>query len=164
MKSFVAMAVVAAVSAAAAPAFASNLYGSLGYTDTKISSFEVGSAELRLGARLTPNIALEAQADFGVTSDGGAKLDSGVSGYVVGLWPILSNADLLARVGYGKSTLKSTSSFISQSLDSWNYGVGAQYFFGGGKDGMRLDYTRLNFSQSGVPDGNAWSAAYVHKF
>lgn len=44
---------------------------------------------------------------------------------------------------------------------SWNYGVGGQYFFDG-KNGVRVDYTRQDFS--GMPTEDTWSVAYTRRF
>ena len=50
----------------------------------------------------------------------------------------------------------------SDDGESWNYGVGGQYFFDD-KNGVRADYTRHDFKDSST-DANTWSVSYVRKF
>jgi hypothetical protein len=86
------------------------------------------------------------------------------AGYAVGFLPVMPNADLLARVGYGATDvdLSQTGHSFHDYVTSWNAGVGGQYFFDG-KDGLRADYTRETADRSDL-DANVWSLAYVRKF
>jgi hypothetical protein len=44
-----------------------------------------------------------------------------------------------------------------------NYGVGGQYFYKGGPNGLRAEYTRYDYQDHAVPD-DVVSVAYVRKF
>ena len=98
----------------------------------------------------------------GVTTE--ADLDYQYAGYVTGTMPVTPNLDIIGRVGYGQSKLETTTAGVSTSdkEDSINYGVGAQYSWG--MNGIRGDYTRHDFRDSGVGEADAWSVAYVRKF
>jgi hypothetical protein len=66
----------------------------------------------------------------------------------VGFLPIAPNADLLARIGYGRTELKGElQGFeVEASGTGVSFGIGGQYFFDG-LNGIRLDYTRQEFSE-----------------
>ncbi len=158
MKKIIATAAAAAaLLAVAAPASAAvSTYGNLGYTNITDAGFNLGAVTARLGAQFNPYIGVEAEGAFGVVKDSGVKLDSSLAAYVVGFWPVSSNADLFARIGYGHVR------FNVGSTDSTNYGVGGQYFWG--KNGVRVDYTRIDPTLSGASNADAWTVAYVRKF
>jgi len=181
MKTLLLVAVSAAALAALAPAAASaqttantgtTFYGTLGYADTDLDHVNLGSIQGRLGARFGQYFGVEGELAGGVKSDtvnvGGTdvkvKLNSQEAIYGVGFLPLSPNFDLLARVGYGHSQGTGSVAGVSATAkgDSWNYGVGGQYSFDG-KNGIRVDYTREDFRNSGS-DANVWSVAYVRKF
>ncbi|MDB5459632.1 MAG: hypothetical protein JWO72_1373, partial [Caulobacteraceae bacterium] len=161
MKTLVVLAAVAAVSAVAAPAFAQvslapvTYEGSLGYTGIHLNGADLGAINLRGTANFGKYVGIEGEGAFGVNDQNGTTngvstklhLNSEYAAYGVARWPVLPNADLFARVGYGHSDIKATASLrgvsASQSygVDSVNYGVGGEYFFDG-KNGLRVDYTR----------------------
>jgi hypothetical protein len=88
------------------------------------------------------------------------KLNHEAAIYATGTVPISDNFDLFARVGYG--TTKISGGGLSGSEQSWNYGVGGQYFFDG-KNGVRGDYTRQDFNDS-LGNADVWSLSYVRRF
>jgi outer membrane immunogenic protein len=156
-----------------APSFsAPSFYGNLGYTAVDSDDVTLGALGGRVGAKFHPNFGAEAEAAFGVKSDdvnvGGVnvktKLKYSAAVYAVGFLPVTEQFDLLARVGYGTSKLKASAAGISasDSDESWNYGVGAQYTFDG-LNGVRGDYTRHDFGSNGG-DADVWTIAYVRKF
>ena len=170
---------------AAAPALAQPLnfngitsYGTLGLGDYNSSNgngadSNFGAVTARLGARFGPYIGIEGELSGGFNDAhpdiGGtrsiANLRDQYAAYAVGFLPILPNADLLARIGYGASDLH-----VNQPLHSafnvydtsWNAGVGGQYFVDG-QNGVRVDYTRETADRSDL-DANVFSLAYVRKF
>ncbi|WP_312165441.1 porin family protein [Phenylobacterium sp.] len=170
---------IAAVAAAAmVPALASAQssgvtgYGSLGYSHHSMDDVDVGAIQGRLGARFNPYLGVEGELGFGVKKD-----DVGVAGvdakvelqnsaaiYGVGFLPVAPNADLYARVGYGKSEVKVSAPGVVAKGDgnSWNYGVGGQYFFDD-NNGVRADYTRHDFEDD-AGEADVWSLGYVRKF
>jgi opacity protein-like surface antigen len=170
-------AVAAAAALTAVPASAQSLseptfYGNVGYSAVDTDDVTLGALHARGGARLHPNFGVEAEAAFGVKDDSfrlgttnvKADLKHEFAAYGVGFLPINEKFDLLARVGYGttKVRLKAAGVSASDSDESWNYGVGAQYSFDGA-NGIRADYTRHDFGKGGN-DANVWSVSYVRKF
>ncbi|KRB40012.1 MAG: porin family protein [Pseudomonadota bacterium] len=178
MKSLITTAAAAALVAAFVPAMANAQdtsvtgYGSLGYSHHDMEGADVGAIQGRLGARFGQYLGVEGELGFGVKKDdvsiagvdGKAKLKHQAAIYGVGFLPVAPNADLYARIGYGTTEGKVTVPGASASVDgdSWNYGVGGQYFFEGG-NGVRADYTRHDFTDGGG-EANVWSVGYVRKF
>ncbi len=160
--------------AAAAPAMAqkedlTGWYGSLGYANQRSQGTDLGAAIARFGNRLNPYVGLEGDLavgiDTGVTPQGdGARLNRSIAGYVVGYMPLAPKVDLLARIGYGQSrySLDTAGQWSRSSLDSINYGVGAQYRLNP-DNGLRLDYTRKDFTHSEA-HANDWMLSFVHRF
>jgi hypothetical protein len=172
------VAATAALACAAVPALANAqdtstpaVYGTLGYSQASEEGVDLGAIQGRLGARWN-HFGVEGELAGGVKSDdvnvGGTnvnvKLRHEEAIYGVGFLPVSPNLDLFARVGYGNSDIKASAggSSATASGNSWNYGVGGQYFFTD-KDGVRVDYTRHDFTGNG---GNAdvWGVSYVRKF
>ena len=151
---------------------APEVYGTLGYAQGSSGGVDLGAVQGRVGARWH-YFGVEGELAGGVKSDTttvGAtnvkvKLNDEEAVYGVGFLPVSPNFDLFARVGYGETNTKASSGALTAdgSGHSWNYGVGGQYFFTP-KDGLRIDYTRQDFTQSGSKDANVWGASYVRKF
>ncbi len=82
----------------------------------------------------------------------------------VGFLPVTPNIELLARAGHGvtKFDASSAASPLRGSMDSWNYGVGAQYRFDD-KNGVRADWTKSEYSHSKA-DADTLAVAFVRKF
>lgn len=148
-------------------------YASLGYSQGDYDGgADMGTIQGRIGARFGQYFGAEGELGLGVKDDdtyvGGLKADNSVKHqaavYGVGFLPVSPNADLYARVGYGDTKVKTKVAGIpdSDSQQSWNYGVGGQYFFDG-KNGVRADYTRHEFLH-GDDKADVASVAYVHKF
>jgi outer membrane immunogenic protein len=149
------------------------VYGTLGYADAHSDGIDLGVLEGRLGYRIMPYAGIEGEAAFGVKNDdvtaagvtGRAKLDHEVAIYGVGFLPLSDKADLLARVGYGNTKVKVSAlgQSASEDGDSWNFGVGGQYHFDG-KNGVRLDYTRQEFTKDEAGHADVYSIAYTRRF
>ena len=192
MKALIAAASVAAL-AAAVPALAQaqtatvapGLYGTLGYADAHTSGVDLGAIQGRLGYRFNSWLGVEGELAGGVkddkdtttvngvTVDTKVKLKDAEAIYGVGFLPLSPDFDLLARIGYGHTSAKATASAagvsgpiaVSDTADgnSWNYGVGAQYHFDG-KNGVRADYTRQEFTGDNSGHADVWSIAYSRRF
>ncbi|MDH4386594.1 MAG: porin family protein [Caulobacter sp.] len=174
MKSLMIAASLAALSVAA-PALAQDnpvtVYGTVGYANTDADGVNLGAIQGRIGARYGQYLGLEGELAGGVKSDEikivGTRYDVDLNYqaavYGVGYLPVAPNADLFARVGYGKSKIDVSGPFAAGSADgeSWNYGVGGQYFFTE-KDGVRVDLTRHDFDNGG--DADVVGVSYVRKF
>jgi outer membrane immunogenic protein len=176
-------AAMAAAIAAAVPAVAlaqdapaSPIYGSLGYAYSQGVSGDPASASTiqgRLGARLNRYFGAEGELAIGIGHDNKTvngtperfQLQRQAAAYGVGYLPLQPNFDLLARIGYGATRYRTEAPGVSfhRDLDSWNYGVGAQYSFTPG-NGVRADYTREEFRDPHTGSANLWSVAYVHRF
>ncbi|HXQ10007.1 MAG TPA: porin family protein [Caulobacteraceae bacterium] len=169
---FAAAAVAALIAAAPALAQSTGAYGTVGGEDLNSDSANGGAITGRLGYRFIPYVGVEGDLSAGVGDDHinvagartGVHVNDQYAGYAVGFLPVMPNADLLARIGYGATDLNLSKPGHSfhDSVTSWNAGVGGQYFFGA-KDGIRADYTRETADRSDL-DANVWSLAYVRKF
>lgn len=178
MKSLIALAATAAVLAVPAAASAQGLspttfYGSIGYANANIDDLNLGTIQGRLGARFGQYVGVEGEVAGGVKEDTfnvapglsvDFKVKSQVAVYAVGYLPLNPQFDLLARVGYGHSEIEGSAAGATASADgdSWNYGVGGQYFLDD-KNGVRVDYTRHDFKDSS-DDADVWAVAYTRKF
>ncbi len=187
MKSLIIAALAVSAAAVAAPASAQWImppqgYVNLGYTYLNPGDRDLGEFTMRAGLRLSPWWGVEGELGTGVaqnryTAGNGnhVKLSDGVAPavYAVGYIPIGhyvpvigDKLDVLARVGYGETTLKletPQTTFINTS-HSINYGGGLQYTMNG-HDGLRFDYTRRDFQERTAPrDDDTYALAYVHKF
>jgi hypothetical protein len=174
MKALITAAGVALI-AAAAPGLAqaqTAVYGGIGYAHTDVEGADLGAIQGRLGAKFTPNLGIEGELAGGVADDTVTVLGAPVNVelkhqaavYGVGFLPVAPNIDLIARVGYGTSKVKASSGGVAASADgeSFNYGVGAQWF-ADEKNGVRADYTRHDFTDDGG-EADVWSLGYVRKF
>jgi hypothetical protein len=179
MKTLIAVSSLALVAAAAIPAVAdaqdtssTSIYGNLGYSQSALEGIDLGAVQARLGARFTPHFGVEGELAAGIDGDKTtvsgvtlkSDLDHQAAVYGVGFLPILPNADLFVRAGYGTNRVHQSAAGAAGTIDgdSWNYGVGGQYFFND-KNGVRADYTRYDLRDSSV-NADTWSLAYVRKF
>ncbi len=178
MNRIMATAAAIALGAAFIPVLASaqetttGAYGSLGYAAADQDGVNLGAIQGRLGYRFNPYVGVEGELAAGVKKDDtniagvpvNVKLNHQAAIYGVGYLPVAPNADLYARVGYGNTELKAKGPggvSATSDGDSWNYGVGGQYFLDD-KNGLRADYTRHDFKDDG--EANVWSVGYVRKF
>lgn len=167
----------AAVALFAAPAamaqVASPVYGSIAYSNLDADDADLGAITGRVGYKFNPNFAIEGEGSVGV-KDETFDLGGGVEGrvehkydaaaYAVGILPVNPNLELFARGGYGTTEIEASAAGIStsESAESWNYGVGANYYFDA-QNGIRADWTRRDFTNDGG-DADVWSLGYVRKF
>ncbi|MDO8911389.1 MAG: porin family protein [Phenylobacterium sp.] len=178
MKSLITLAAAAAMTFAV-PAIASaqslsptTVYGSLGYANANIDDVNLGAVQGRVGARFGQYLGVEGELAAGVKEDSvnvagtsvDVKLQHQAAIYGVGYLPVSPQADLFARVGYGTSKIKASAAGASAADDgeSWNYGVGGQYFLDD-KNGVRLDYTRHDFKDASE-NADVWAIGYTRKF
>ena len=165
----------AAATLIAAPAMAQvaqPVYGSVGYSQLDAEGSDLGAITGRMGYKFTPNFAVEGEASVGVSDDtytvGGIdtrvehKYDA--AAYAVGILPINPNLELFARGGYGTTEVEASAAGVSasDSAESWNYGVGANYYFDA-NNGIRADWTRRDFRDD-AGEADVWSLGYVRKF
>ena len=64
--------------------------------------------------------------------------------------------------GYDRFEASAAGTTLGGTDHSVSYGAGAQYFFGGGPNGVRGDYTRHDFDGGG--DADVWSLSFVRRF
>lgn len=167
----------AALALLAAPAMAQTVtsptyYGTLGYSQMDVDGADIGAVTGRFGAKFTPYLGAEAEASFGVGSDTfmvgatefKAEENYDVAVYGVATLPINPNFDLFARAGYGTTELKASSGGVSatDSNESWNYGVGGNYYIDA-QNGVRADWTRRDFTNGGG-EADVYSVSYVRRF
>ena len=206
-----------ACAAAAVPALASaqdardgffgggtRVYGNIGYSRLGVAERDFNAVNARLGARFGRFVGVEGEGSLGFgdsgddnTATGGfsnVKARNSIAAYAVGFLPVSPRADLLARVGVGRTSFSSTTSgttapaactttessetfFCREDRNSFNVGAGGQFFFTD-HDGVRLDYTWERFggnnglsgTGSGTPftddrrNGHVLSIAYSRQF
>lgn len=162
----------AALSLMAAPALAqdpgSNVYGTIGYSHIDADGADLGALTGRIGTRFTPNLGIEGEASIGVKNDtvGGVKaeLEYDLSVYGIAFMPVSDRVELFARVGYGVTEAKFSAGGVSvkDDVESWNYGVGAQYSLDG-QNAIRGDWTRRDYRDGGG-DADVWSLSFVRRF
>jgi len=167
----------AALALLAAPAMAQTVsspsyYGTLGYSQLQGDNVDLGAVTGRFGAKFTPYLGAEAEVSFGTDHDTyglGAttvkvKENYDIAAYGVATLPINPNFDLFARAGYGTTELKASSGGVSatDSNESWNYGVGANYYLDA-QNGVRADWTRRDFTHDGG-EADVYAVSYVRRF
>ncbi|QDH74027.1 porin family protein [Brevundimonas sp. M20] len=152
----------------------SRFYGSVGYSAVSTDQADLGAVTGRFGYKILPWVGAEAEASFGVKDEGydvsigggsGAiELKHDAAAYAVAFLPLGENFELFARAGYGTSAIEATSSGVTVQSDgeSFNYGVGATAFFR--NDGLRVDWTRRDFTDEGAGEADVWSVSYVRRF
>lgn len=179
-------------SASAGPLGDAELYANLGYGSLTASRITTGEITGRLGARFDTYFGVEGEMNVGLGDHHyiypppcsgpvcplylfvallNAKLEHSEAAYAVGYLPVLPNADLFARVGYGVSHW-GTSGIIGKDFDPQgvNLGAGAQFFIDD-NNGLRFDYTHSEFNHTNAfgsdalgSGANVWSIAYTRKF
>ncbi|HEX8233691.1 MAG TPA: porin family protein [Caulobacteraceae bacterium] len=153
-----------------------SVYGTLGYSHGSYEDVDLGGITGRLGVRFGRFFGVEGEATVGVTSDevniAGTDVDVDLNHdlgvYAVGFAPVNPNFDILGRVGYASTDLEASAGGFSASgsNESWNFGVGAQYYFDGA-NGVRGEYTRKEFDDNGAggdASADVWSLAYTRRF
>lgn len=167
----------AALSLMAVPAMAQTVsnpqwYGTGGYTHLDAEGADLGAITGRLGARLSPNFAVEGEASVGVRDDEFSTAgvttkvehDYDAALYGVGILPVNPNLELFGRLGYGTTKLKASAAGLSVEEDgeSFNYGLGANYFFDA-QNGLRADWTRRDFRDDGG-EADTYGLSFVRRF
>lgn len=164
MKSIVLATAAAAVALAAAPAVAQtqpvSYYGTLGYSQIESGSADLGAITARGGARFGQYLGAELEGALGVDGDAGVDVKHSVAAYAVGFVPLTPQFDLVARVGFGSTRTEFAG--LKSSDESWNYGLGGQYFFDA-NNGLRAEYTRYDFTHD-LGKADVWTASYIRKF
>ena len=131
----------------------------------------------RAGLRFNRYFGAELEGSIGIDEEdtplGNVNLDRQYAGYLVAAVPASNSFELLFRLGYGTTTLAVEGLGDSES-NSINYGIGAQWFFGGGANGVRFDYTRFDNQDDGFyseiypgpanGDANVYTVSYVRRF
>ena len=147
-------------------------YGTGGYTHLDADGADLGAITGRVGARLSPNFAVEGEGSFGVRDDdvrvgpvntkGEHQYDAAV--YGVGVLPVSPNFELFGRLGYGTTKVKASAAGVSASDDgeSFNYGLGGNYFIDA-QNGLRADWTRRDFRDGGG-EADTYGLSYVRRF
>ncbi len=167
----------AAALAIAAPAMAqdgTSYYGGVSYSSTSTDGVDadIGSVTGRFGAKFNQYFGAEVEGSIGINDDTVDVLGTDVdvepqydlAAYAVATLPVSPNFELFARGGYGTTEIDVSAAGLSDTIsgESWNYGVGANYFFDG-VNGVRADWTRKDFEDDGG-EADTWSIGYVRRF
>ena len=168
----------AALTLLAAPAMAQSISspqvsGSVGYTVLDGDDGDLGAITGRATAKFNRDFGVEGEASFGVKDEDvtvGAVTGSlehvyDAAAYGVATLPINENFELFGRLGYGTTSIKADVAGFTASEDgeSVNYGVGANYFFDG-RNGIRADITRRDFTDSNGGEVDTYGIGYVRRF
>jgi hypothetical protein len=149
-------------------------YGALGYSAVETDQADLGAITGRLGYKFLPYVGVEGEASIGVKSEGYDVSIGGSSGdielkhdaavYAVGFLPLGENFEVFARAGYGTTAIEATSGGVSVRGDgeSFNYGVGGTAFFR--NDGLRVDWTRRDYTDDNAGEADVWSVSYIRRF
>lgn len=175
--SAVAIALAVPAAAQAQDAAAPGAYVNLGYSYIDADGGHLDALQGRVGARLGSWFGVEGEVGLGLGSEsitvdgptgapvtGSVKLKHELAAYAVGFAPVAANTDLLARIGYGTQKLRVRALGISDSdsVESFNYGLGVQHHFDG-VNGVRFDWTRFDFKE-GFGKSDVFSLSYSRKF
>jgi len=166
----------AALTLIAAPALAqdpgSRVTGSIGYTQLDTDGGDLGAVTGRAGYDFTRNLGIEGEASIGVSDDdftvagvpGSIEHKYDAAAYGVAKLPVNENLELFGRVGYGTTRVKAEVAGIqsSDSTESINYGVGANYFLDG-QNGVRADWTRRDF-RGDAGEADTYGLSFVRRF
>lgn len=179
MKILIAAALAVSALALAVPASAEGFYGNIGYSYKDGQQINLGGPTARIGWQSSTPLGIEGEASIGVDKD--ITSQSTVSAKRVQLqhqWAVYGTAtgkitdklSLMGRLGYGSENLKFSPTATAapfkayqQAFKSWNYGASATLDLDG-VNGLRADYTRMNFKQKGLSDDNVWTIGYTRKF
>src|SRR5690606_7652537 len=147
-------------------------YGTLGYSQLDHSDGNLGAVTGRLGAKCNPYFGVEGEGSIGVKDDdftiagaqGQIEPDYDLAADAVGTVAVTRNFGPVARGGYGTTQMKAELAGVERKADgeSWNYGVGANYYFDG-QNGLRGDWTRRDFTDDGG-EVDVYSVNYVRRF
>lgn len=155
-------------------------YAELGYARADSEPGHIDAIQGKLGYRLMRFVGVEGELGLGLASNSvnvrtgvanpptvkaSMKLEHEVAGYVVGFFPLGANTDLIARLGYGstKVSVKGPGIVPQTSRESVNYGLGFQHYFDG-LNGVRLDWTHLDFTHRNGSHGDLLAVAYSRRF
>lgn len=165
------MSVMAAPALAQDPASARS-YGTLGYSQLDGADGDLGAITGRIGTRFTPYLGVEGEASIGVRDDdisfggvtGSLEHEYDAAAYLVAAAPVSENLELFARGGYGVTEVEAELAGFEETAsgNSWNYGVGANWYFDG-TNGLRADWTRRDFEDDGG-EADVYSLNYVRRF
>lgn len=163
--------VAAAAFTGIAAADAGDFRFSGGYTYVDIEDLQFDAVSLRGGYDFTDFIGVEGQLDIGLgdetvrvgATNVDVSLDYAFGGYVVGRAPIAENANLFGRIGYVTAQADASAAGVtfSDDDDGFAYGVGGEWFFDG-RNGVRVDYTRIDFDNADAAD--TFGISYVYRF
>jgi hypothetical protein len=174
------IAAAVAVSALALAGTASaQVYGNIGYSYLDGDTINLGGPTAKIGWKSSTPLGVEAEGSIGTDKDTTSKGASATriamqtqwAGYVTASSNVGETFEAGVRVGYGTMQIKETpgatftgTPFVNhEDLNSWNYGFFGQWVYDG-TSGLRLDYTRMNFSDNGVKDINRYTISWIHKF
>jgi outer membrane immunogenic protein len=168
----------AALTLIAAPAMAQSISspdfrGSIGYTQLDGDDGDLGAITGRLGANFNRYVGVEGEVSFGVADDdfnlggvqGTVEHEYDAAAYAVGTLPVNPNVELFGRVGYGTTQIETSIPGASVTTDgeSVNYGAGANWFIDG-RNGVRADWTRRDFSDDNGGELDTYGVSYVRRF
>ncbi len=163
MKKYLAAAAAVALMGFAAPAMAQNIEGSVSYASVSVEDVDLGAIRGALSWQSSNFIGLEGEFAFGVGDDDiipgvTAELKTMYGVYATATADISENAAIFARVGYAGGEVEAAG--LSSDDSGLAYGAGAKFFLDG-KNGVRIDYTKLDFDDG---DADVWSIGYVRRF
>lgn len=140
-------------------------YYNIGLSRTKSGSSDSDFVSGRIGLKINPNFAVEAEGGLGFSEEKIGNIKSKAKGnmgiYAVGLMPVSEKFSVLGRVGYQHLWVEASIGPITAKEDEGSFaaGVGAQFMFDD-KNGVRADYTRYTKNDG----ADNFALTYVRKF
>lgn len=161
------LALTATASAQDAPRFTLGA----GYDRADFDGVDFDTVVLRGGYDFNRYFGVEGQANFGLGDE--SVTESGVTAdvslnYAAGVFGVVrpwsnETMNVFGRIGYTTTELDASAGgfSIDASDEAWAYGVGGEWFFAG-DNGVRVDYTRLDYEDGG--DADVFGISYVRRF
>lgn len=172
MKSLLLAASAVALVAGAASAQEGPFRLGAGYQVIDTDGATYDTLTLRGSYDFTPFLAIEGDLLIGLGDEtvniGGtavkSSIDYGVGVYGVAQYPLMDQFTVFARGGYVYADVEGSIGGVtlSNSIDGWAFGVGAEWAFNG-PNAVRFDYTRYDFV-NGNGNADAFGISYVRRF
>ncbi len=138
----------------------SGFYGGIGYATIFVDdgfgdTAVLGAIQGKIGYALTPNLAVEGEAAFGVLAQeydfGGTtvelNLDREWGIFAVGRAPVSPNVALFARAGYVSAQISADAGGVSASSDDTGFAFGAGLDWTNVSTTLRVELTQYSFDE-----------------
>ena len=141
-----------------------------GYERADFDGVDFDTVVARGSYDFTRYLGVEGQLNIGLGDEsvtvGGVTGDVSLD-YIAGVYGVFrpfsfENGSVFLRAGYTTTEAEASAAGLNFSADdqAWAYGVGGEYFFDG-RNGIRGDYTRMDYDDGGEAD--VFGVSYVRR-